>query len=115
MLERFNDGVCGIYRVDNIAEPGDKPKDGLVPKLPYLRYQERVVGVKRFYAAAQANAKIDRVIRIARQRLVSNQDCVILSDGQYHIRQVQHKNDTQPPCTDLTLERVTVNYDIKPI
>lgn len=106
-----NDGVVKIYEVANIAPPGSMPKEGLTLK-ETLRYYERTVGINRYYAALQANAKIKYVLRCPRRRNVSSQDVAIPNDGeQYRITLIQYPENS-PSEMDLTLEAVTAKYDI---
>lgn len=112
--QTFNAGVCNIYTVKNVAEPGNMPKDGLALKIGPLRYSERVVGSKRYWSAAQAQARIDLVLRVPQCREISPQDVCVLRDGQYRIKQVQHITD-DVPVTDISLERMERSYDLAPI
>ena len=110
----FNDGIAEIYTVDNTALKGDKPVDKLINKR-VVRFEYRTVGAVRFYIAKQADVKIDRMITIPKGVHVSPQDVVILiSEGsnQYRIEQVQHKSDTKPHTTLISLQRLVTNYDI---
>lgn len=87
------------------------PKDGLILKQT-LRYKERTVGFKRYYAAMQNNIKIDFVIRCPQVRTVKADDIAILIDGdQYRVKQIQYPEDT--PVMDLTLERLGEFYDVE--
>lgn len=110
--QTFNDGVVNIYSVGNIATPGDKPKDGLTIKVKNLRYEERTVGMNRFWTALQENARISQLIRVPRIELVSIHDVAILNEQQYDILQVQYLKDVEPPCMELSLERLEVAYEI---
>ena len=112
-IQTFNDGVVDIYSVENIAEPGNMPHEGLISKYIGLRCEERTVGMARFWAANQNNVKIDTLIRVPRLRDVSTQDVAILSidNKQYKIKQVQYPPDVQPPVMDLSLERLEADYD----
>jgi len=112
--QTFNDGVVNIYTVDNIATPGNKPKDGLKqpPKAEALRYEERIVGMGRFWTAKQDHAQIDRIIRTPRLENVSSQDVAIPIDGkQYKIKQIQYVPNVEPASMDLSLERVEAVYE----
>lgn len=105
----FNDGVVKLYIVDNIAEPGDRPKEAL-RLLCARRYHERTVGVHRYTALGQTGVRVDKVIRVPRVD-VSIQEVAVLSDGkQYRIRQVQHPEDIAPPVTELSLELIKEAY-----
>lgn len=111
--QTYNDGVVSIYKVDNIAETGNKPKDKLTIKVSLLHYEERIVGMSRFWTAKQANAKVDMLLRTPQLRNVSTQDVAIPIDGrQYKIVQIQYPKDVEPPSMDLSLERIEAKYEI---
>ena len=112
MNQTFNDGVLNIYSVGNIAEPGSMPKEGLTLKIASLRYEERIVGMGRFWTAMQAMAKIDMVVRVPRFKSVSTQDVVILDEEQYSIVQIQTPPEITPAVMDLSLQRLEAAYDI---
>ena len=108
--QTHNDGVVRIYSVDNIAQPGNKPKEGLVLKHT-LRYKERTVGLTRVRLALQTGAEVSYVLRVPRLREVSPQDVAIPNDGcQYRITMVQYPEDANPPAMDLELERLENDY-----
>lgn len=110
--QAFNDGVVKIYEIGNTAALGDMPKERLILKQS-LRYKERTVGFKRYYAAMQNNVKIDFIIRCPQVRTVKADNVAILIDGeQYRIKQIQYPEDAEPPLMDLTLEKVGELYDI---
>lgn len=111
--QTLNDGIVKIYSVGNIATPGNMPKEGITLKVAPLRYEERVVGMGRFWTAQQMHAQIDKIIRTPRIDDISSQDVAILIDGkQYEIKQVQYVPDIKPPSMDLSLERIDAKYDI---
>ncbi|AKL96626.1 phage head-tail joining protein [Clostridium aceticum] len=111
--QTFNDGIVNIYSVGNIAEIGNKPKEDLTLKADSLRYEERTVGMGRFWTAKQSQAQIDLIIRTPQRREISTQDIAIPIDGQqYKIKQVQYPPDVHPPSMDLSLERLEAAYDI---
>ncbi len=112
--QTFNDGVAKIYKVSNIAEPGNKPKDGLILRLESpLPYDEKTVGMGRFWAAKQEQTKIERLLRFPRINCVRREDIVIPVDGeQYKIVQVQYPPNVEPSCMDLSLERLEVAYAV---
>lgn len=106
-----NSGMVAIYAVTNTAQPGRKPVDALTPKYN-LRYHERTVGLQRYYAAMQANIRIQYVLRCPKLRDVTTQDVAIPNDGkQYTIVQIQYPEEA-PTEMDLTLQEVTARYDI---
>ncbi|WP_085833845.1 hypothetical protein [Clostridium merdae] len=110
--QTHNDGTVRVYRVDNIALPGNKPKEGLVLKHT-LRYKERTVGLTRVRLALQTGAEVSYVLRVPRLREVSPQDVAVPNDGlQYRITRVQYPEDTSPPKMDLELERLECDYAV---
>lgn len=111
--QTFNDGVANIYSVSNIAEPGNKPKDKLTLKVQNLHYEERIVGMGRFWKAMQNHTKINRLLRMPRLENVSSQDFVIPTDGkQYKVVQVQYPEVVFPPVMDVSLERLEAVYEV---
>lgn len=114
LTQTFNDGVVDIYNVDNIALAGNKPKQGLTKKVGPLRYEERVVGMTRFWTAKQSNAKVQQILRTPRVANVNIDDIAVPNDGtQYRILQVQYPPNVEPPVMDLSLEKLEVIYDIR--
>lgn len=111
-FQTFNDGVCKIYQVENVAEPGDRPKDGLKVLYKRVPFERRKVGVTRFFQAAQADMKIEALIRIPYQPKIGTNHICEINGLQYRICQVQEVKETMPRATDLSLERLEVAYDI---
>ena len=109
----FNDGMIVVYAVENRAAPGEKPKDALF-KRGTLRYQRRTVGIQRHYAAMNAGARVDLLLRVPYRRSVSTQDVAVptLDGKQYRITLIQVPEDVVPPVMDLTLERLERDYDL---
>jgi len=115
-FKTFNDGIVKIYTVKNIAEPGDRPKDGLCLKY-VLRFNYQTIGIQRNYEAMQAQVKISELISTKMQRDISTQDVAIIGADttQYAIVQVQHKKDTLPATSLLSLSRLEAKYDFERI
>ena len=109
----YHDGLVTVYRVENQAAPGDKPVERLVRK-GVLRYQRRTVGIQRHYAAMNAGARVDLLLRVPYRPEVSAQDVAVptLDGKQYRITLVQVPEDMTPPVMDLTLERLERDYDL---
>jgi hypothetical protein len=111
-VQTYNDGAVNVYETINIAQPGNMPVDGLTLK-ETLHYEERTVGITRFYTAMQNDIKIDMLIRCPRIRSIAAEDIAIPVDGkQYRIVQVQYPEDVVPASMDLSLERLVAEYDI---
>lgn len=103
ITQNFSDGVVTVYSISDTAKPGYKPRESLVEKAK-LRYEERRLGLQRYYAGKQNQVKIQRVIRTPRAGNVSSQDVAVTEDGsRYRIDLVQTIQDVYPPSQDLTL------------
>lgn len=101
--QTFNDGIVNIFSAEDISKPGYAPEVKLSPKIS-LRYEERKLGIKRYYSAQQNQIKVERVIRVPRAGNISSQDIAILPDSPpYRIDLVQLVPDVYPPSLDLTL------------
>lgn len=109
-------GICSVYKVDNIAIPGDMPKDGLVLKYQswYGELNYETVPVE---AAGQEGIEISARIRVLQNRVITNHDVVILPDNpeqQYDIIRAYHGVDDESgePISDLTLRKLVTAYDL---
>ena len=116
-FQSYNDGIVKIYKVADLALPGEMPIEGLVFKNS-LNYHERTVGMGRYYAAMQNNIKVDFVIRCPEVRGLSEKPTdilvAILADGQqYKVIQIQYIEDASPPSMDLSLERIGENLALQ--
>lgn len=107
------EGLLTIYNLQNTAAKGLMPAEKLV-KLCDEYYEERTVGVTRYYAAAGADKRIDIIVRIWRNPMVKPMQFVILEDGcQYRIDFMQNLlDDDGLKVSDLTLVRLEHNYDV---
>lgn len=103
--QTFNDGVVRIYGVQNAAQNGDLPREQLTLK-ETLRVHRRTVGMRRYYAAMQANEQIDAVLRCPYRASVCAQDIARWNGKQYRVMLVQYPEDVAPPVMDLTLTKV---------
>ena len=110
--QSYNDGVVTVYTVTDSGPPGGLPVEKPVKKA-VLRYEERRLGLQRYYAGKQNQVEVERVLRTPRRRDVSSQDLAVTEDGvQYRIDLVQSAADVFPPSMDLTLTRIDQNYDV---
>ena len=113
ITQSFNDGVLTVYAQADSAQPGFQPKPELTQKIT-LRYEERRLGIQRYYAAAQSQQRIERVVRVPKTGKVSAQDVVMTQDGgQYRIEMVQTVPDVFPASVDLTLSRIEQIAQVK--
>lgn len=108
--ERFNSGIAYIYHVTDKSKPGFRAKitaDGYKK----FHFQYMTIGVKRNYEAQQAGIRLDELISIPQDRNISTQDICMINDIAYEIKQVQHKLDTKPATTWLSLIRTEAAYE----
>ena len=110
-IQSYEDGIVKIYSISNIAEPGEMPKEGLTSKVGPLPFDERTVGMNRFWTAMQESARIDLVLRVPQIRTVSIHDVAIVFGEQYDIKQIQYPKDVEPPSMDLSLQQLAVKYE----
>ena len=102
--QSYNDGVVTIYKVTDAAAPGYQPREQL-EKLATLCYENRRVGVARYYDAKQANTEVKRVLRVQHTTAeITPQNKAITEDGkEYRVDLIQFVPDVWPPSDDLTL------------
>lgn len=109
----FDAGILTIHKLENISEKGRTPVYRLQPHISQHFYEERTVGVTRYYAAQKANVSVDKLVRIWRDGNVTAGDICVLEDKlQYRVGQIQQTYDDDGlAVTDLSLERLERNYD----
>lgn len=108
----FDDGVLQIYR----KKPGETESGTPTTTLDFdteVCYGEINFTVSEFYAARQANVKVDRRVRIHQYRAVCNKHAVMIDGEVYDVGRVFHGDERGVAVTDITLESVTSRYDVK--
>lgn len=68
-----------------------------------LRYQDRTVGVKRYYEAMTAKVQVDRLIRVPYRPWLTSEYLAVIEGEVYEIGQVQKIFDSMPKCSDISL------------
>ena len=112
ITQSYRDGVVRIYAVTDAAQPGYQPKPVLT-LAEALFYQERRVGLQRYYSSKQEQVQVERVIRTQLRPGVSPQCVAITEDGvQYGIDLVQQVTDVYPASMDLTLTKIEQKYEV---
>ena len=94
-FETFNDGICSFRMIDEEGNAGKERE--------HLRFQERTVGVKRYYEAMTAKAQIDRLIRVPFRPWITTEYLAVIQGQVYEIRQAQAIPDTHPKTNDVSL------------
>lgn len=107
VTQNYNDGVVEIIAVVDTAKPGYQPQPGDPQEKYTLRYEERRLGIQRYYSSLQNQIQLDRVIRVPRVAGITTQDIAVTEDKQaYRIDLVQSVMDVYPPSLDLTLTKI---------
>lgn len=98
-FESFSNGVCDIY-----VQYDDEERNDIYTN---IRFGDQVLGFKRYWAAAVHNVQINRVIRIPYLPNIDT-DCKvnIQGDGDYEIKMIAVKHDTNPKCIELSLQKL---------
>lgn len=95
---QFNDGFVTLYRTND--------DDEIIRNTAVIyRFGNRKLGVNRFYAARQNDIELTRVIHIHRNLTVDTQCAAVIGDTRYKIEHIQQEDDTNPPCTVLSLSQ----------
>ena len=112
ITQPYRDGVVRIYTVTDGAQPGFQPRPVLTLTAA-LFYEERRVGLQRYYTSKQAQVQVERVIRTQLRPCVSPQCVAVTEDGvQYGIELVQQVTDVYPASMDLALTRIEQKYEV---
>ena len=112
ITQSYRDGVVRIYTVTDGARPGYQPKPALT-LAETLFYEERRVGLQRYYTSKQAQVQVERVIRTQLRPSV-NPQCVAVTEDQvqYGIDLAQQITDVYPASMDLTLTKIEQKYEV---
>lgn len=113
ITQTYNDGVVEIYTTTDAAMPGYQPRPALTSK-GRLPYAEQRLGINRLYLSRQNQVEIERVLRVQR-RPITTQDVAITEDGQqYRIDSVQSVQEVWPPSLDIALVAVRQKLEVSP-
>lgn len=107
-MQTYNDGVLNVYRVENVAEPGNIPEEKLTLKVKGLRFQELRVFDSKYWSAFQVNAMVERLLRVQNLNNIFLRDIVEVEGRRFRVIQIQKVIDVLPKSIDLTLERIEV-------
>ena len=111
----FDDGILTIYKVENTAQPGQMPVEGLTEKDRYY-YGFDTLGINRYYTALQAQQQIEAVVNVPGWGDIAATDICALDNGdQFRIVMRQPTlDDNGLRITKLSLERINEKYAINP-
>lgn len=115
-IQTYQDGILSIKQI-KLQDPADAMKEQteiLQTLFGKLYYDERTVGMTRFFQGKQSDVKVDRLLRCPRQKNVRTTHVVVTEDGQqYHIRQIQYPKEVEPESMDLTLEVLKTKMQVE--
>lgn len=94
----FNDGVLNLFKTNDDDEI-------IESTLTAHRFGNRVIGVKRYFAARTNDIELNKVIHIHRNLAVTPEQAAVIGETRYNIVQVQQLSETNPPVTVLSLEQ----------
>lgn len=94
-FETYNDGLCSIREIDEDGNAGEE--------IESLRYQERMVGIKRYYEAMTNKVQVDRLIRVQHRPWLSTEYLAVIGGQVYEIVQAQAVPDALPKSNDISL------------
>lgn len=114
-------GICSVFKLSNVAEPGETPEESLT-----LKYQSWF-GELNFETAPvnptgmQDDVKVDARIRVHQHRAITGGDVVVFSalpmppadTRRYNVIRAYHGLDDQngQPISDLSLQEVESRYE----
>lgn len=111
----YDDGIIFLATLTDSATSGDMPKEQLT-KVGRFWYEERMIGLRRQYAAKGAREQIDMIVRIhGYQTEARIGRYAILGNGdQFRITNVSRGEEdaTRLRFTELTLERLDELYEL---
>lgn len=115
-IQTYQDGILSIKQI-KLQDPVDVTKEKtevLQTLFEKLYYDERAVGMSRFYQGKQADVKVDRLLRCPRQKNITTTHLAVTEDGQqYYIRQIQYPPNVEPLSMDLTLEVLKTKMQVE--
>lgn len=94
----FNDGIVTIFETDEDDEI-------MMNTLTEHRFGNRVIGIKRYFAARTNDIELNKVIHIHKNLSITPAMAAVIGNTRYNIVQVQQLSETNPPVTVLSLEQ----------
>lgn len=104
-------GILTIYKKIATKSTTGKPVE-VLELYTQNWYGEMSFGVAEYYAAKQAQAKVEKRIRIHQDTTLCNRFIIEIGVTQYEVGRIYNGVDKGILITDITLERVTQKYDI---
>lgn len=107
----FNEGILEIYKKMPHKSEGGKPIE-VLELCATAFYGEIGFTTNEYYAAKQAETLIEKRVRIHQDKTICNKHVIIIGGVQYEVGRTYSDTEKGVAVTDITLERVTTQYDI---
>lgn len=99
-FEQFNDGVIGVYSINNDGKLESKLKEGET-----IRFGEENVSINRHFAAEMSDKRIDKVIHVPMRDIFDAHDVIVIVGEQYDVEKADQYKENSPPITKLSLTK----------
>ncbi|MFR8547740.1 MAG: hypothetical protein ACLVEV_03825 [Lachnospiraceae bacterium] len=96
-VQTYNDGNCTFFLIDEEGNAGSAKET--------LRFEERTVGVQRFYESMTKKFQVDRVLRVPLRPWLTTEYLAVVDGEVYEIEQVQTIRSLEPKSNDVALHR----------
>ena len=107
----MNDGKLDIYRKVPAQGEGGQPVE-VLKKYKTAFYGELSFTATEHYSAKQSETEIAKKVRIHQDKTICNKHVIKVDDIQYDVGRTYSTIVKGTAITDITLERVTADYDI---
>lgn len=109
--QTYNDGIVKIFTTSDGAPIGYQPVIRATPKHK-LPFEEQRLGITRLFLGRQDRVEIEKVLRIPRIN-VSTQDLAQTHDGSwYRVNSVQSVDDVMPRSLDIALVAIEQKVEV---
>lgn len=112
--QTFSSGCVTFFHTEDTAAAGDIPRYAAVAFLR-VPYEDKKVGDVRYYAALQADSRIDRVVRVPHIGEIDTAGDIAVVSGdarQYRVTKIARNSLTVPESWDVTLEISRKKYKL---
>jgi SPP1 family predicted phage head-tail adaptor len=108
----FNDGILKIYQKVISDDNRGVMSKTLLELIGEAFYGEMSFTAVEHYEAKQSETAIDKRVRIHQNKNICNKHVIVLDDTQYDVGRTYSSIVRGIAVTEITLERVTTQYDI---
>ena len=112
MVQLFNDGMLSIFQKVVIEDNHSVTDKQPLKFMGYAFYGELSFTATEHYAAKQAETEILKKVRIRQDKNLCNKHIVQVDETFYEVGRTFSTVEKGVAITDITLERVTTQYDV---